>query len=106
MILKYGATLLVLALVACHSTRAQTPDDEAAIRARLTAYGEARRGGDGHAQAQFYTVDADSWLSGTRRMTKGRAEIEREIGLPSDADRQFRIEVEGCQFSWSRHCAC
>jgi uncharacterized protein (TIGR02246 family) len=83
-----------------HLASAQTfpAAEEASIRAQLSAYAQARRGGDGHAQAAFYTDDADAWFSGTRRMAKGRAEIERDLDVPLSSRRPFRLEIESIGF--------
>jgi hypothetical protein len=56
--------------------------DETTIRRQIAAYAEARRLGDGAAQAAFYTEDADTWLSTTRKTSRGRMEIAAELQLP------------------------
>jgi uncharacterized protein (TIGR02246 family) len=72
--------------------------DETAIKAQLVAYSEARQRGDGRTQASFYTEDAEIWLATTRKMSRGRAAIEKELNLPSDPNRRFRLEVENISF--------
>jgi hypothetical protein len=44
---------------------ARSPE-QAAITKQLAAYEDARRTGDGVAQANFYSLDADVWLSSNR----------------------------------------
>jgi ketosteroid isomerase-like protein len=62
---------LTFTLLAGASVSTQS-DDTDAIRARLAAYAQAREQGDGAAQAAFYTEDADTWLSLTRKLSRGR----------------------------------
>ena len=78
---------------------AQSPPaaEEASIRTQLSAYAQVRQGGDGHAQAAFYTDDADAWFSGTREMAKGQAEIARDLNV-SSGSRPFRLDVEAIGF--------
>jgi len=72
--------------------------NETAIKTRLAAYSEARQRGDGPAQATFYTEDAEIWRSTTRKLSRGRAAIEKELDLPFDPNRRFRLEVENVSF--------
>ncbi|HWL38838.1 MAG TPA: DUF4440 domain-containing protein [Gemmatimonadaceae bacterium] len=79
------------------SAQSSPAAEEASIRTQLSAYAQARQGGDGHAQAAFYTDDADAWFSGTREMAKGQAEIGRDLNVASGS-RPFRLEVEAIGF--------
>jgi uncharacterized protein (TIGR02246 family) len=71
--------------------------DEATIRTQIAAYAEARRTGNGNAQAEYYTEDADIFLLSARQMTKGRAEIARRMAVPG-GNVPFRVEVENIAF--------
>ena len=104
MVNRYCASCaFVFVCLIASSAGAQTSRtaDEAAIRAQLAAYTEARHTGDGNAQAAFYTEDADSYLWGTRHMSKGRAQIAHDM-TPANPDPAllgaFRIEVESVGF--------
>jgi hypothetical protein len=66
--------------------------DEAAIRAQIAGYAAARQTGDGHAQALFYTEDADEWGSAAREMTEGRAALEKSLALPPDPNRTVKFQ--------------
>ena len=74
---------------------AQTPvtAEEATIRQQLDRYAEARRVGDGEAQALFYSEDADEYGDGAKRMAKGRKEIAQWLSVRPDPDRKFRLEI-------------
>jgi|SRR5215467_1283722 len=91
---------IAFALTATFAAQAQSvgSQDETAIKAQLAAYSEARQRGNGRTQATFYTEDAEIWLSTTRKMSRGRAAIEKELDLPSDSNRRFRLEVENVSF--------
>ena len=87
-------------MVPAHAQTSRAPD-EAAIRAQIAGYVQARHTGDGQAQAVFYTDDADSYLWGTRHMSKGRAQIAHDMTVehPDPALLgAFRIEVERIEF--------
>ena len=93
-----SAVAFVIAATFTVPAQSVSSRDETAIKAQLSAYSEARQQGDGRAQVSFYTEDAEIWLSTTRRMSRGRAAIEKELGLPSDPNRRFRLEVENVSF--------
>ena len=57
---------------------AQHAQDEAAIRARVAAYGDARNKRDAHAEALCYTDDGD-FRSGLGPFVSGRAAIEKQL---------------------------
>jgi ketosteroid isomerase-like protein len=94
----WSAVGVVLVSVASLEGQGSRSLDETSIRAQIAAYAEARRGGDGKVQAKYYAKDADSYFSGTRRWSRGSAELERELALPADPNRQFRIEVQSISF--------
>ena len=71
LILSFAASLLATAPV-----RAQSPADDAAIRARLAAYAEARNQRDAHAEALCYTPDGD-FRSSLGPFVSGREAIEK-----------------------------
>jgi len=71
--------------------------DETAIKKQLAAYAEARSGGNGREQALFYTEDADEW-GGKRQMSKGRADLERDLALTPIPGNTFRLEVSSLSF--------
>jgi uncharacterized protein (TIGR02246 family) len=95
---SYLVVTLVLAATSVSYAQVTKSRDETAIREQLTAYAEARQRGDGRAQALFYTEDADIWLSSTRKLSRGRVEIERALDHPSDPNRRFRLEIENLGF--------
>jgi len=66
--------------------------DETLIKRQLADYAEARSGGNGHAQASFYTEDADEW-GGRPQMSKGRAVLERDLALTPIPGNRFKLEV-------------
>jgi ketosteroid isomerase-like protein len=74
------------------------PKEEVLIKAQLTAYAAARQRGDGREQSLFYTEDAETWLSLTRRLSRGRAEIAKELNVPADPNRRLRFEFENVSF--------
>jgi uncharacterized protein (TIGR02246 family) len=90
--------LLALATAGIASGQGLRPRDEAGIRDQLAAYAQARQRGDGHAQALFYSEDADTWLSTTKKLSSGRPAIEQELNLPPDPNRRFRLEIESLSF--------
>jgi ketosteroid isomerase-like protein len=55
--------------------------DEAAIRSQIAAYAAARQTGNGGAQAEFYTEDADEWPSAAREMVQGRAAVAKALNF-------------------------
>jgi ketosteroid isomerase-like protein len=91
---------VALCMAGTLSDRAQSAgsQDEASIKAQLTAYAEASQRGDGHARALFYTEDAEVWLSTTRTLSRGRAAIGKELDRPPDPNRRFRLEIENISF--------
>jgi len=93
-----SAVVFVLAATFVAQTQSVSSRDETAIKAQLAAYSEARQRGDGRAQAAFYTEDAEIWRLTTRKMSRGHAAIEKELNLPSDPNRRFRLEVENVSF--------
>lgn len=94
--------LLGLALTAglVSTASAQPPQsiDETRIRERLSAYAEARQGGDGETQASFYSDDADAWFSVTRKMARGKAEIANELHIAAGPGRPFRLDIDTVRF--------
>lgn len=92
-----GIVLVLATAIAGHGQTAGSPD-ERTIRAQLAAYADARQRGDGHAQALFYADDADTRLSTTGTISKGRTEIERELNLPPDPSRRFKLEIDAIRF--------
>ena len=66
--------------------------DEAAIRSQLAGYFKAREAGPGHAQALFYTEDADEWGSGAMEMTVGRAALEKTLDQKPDPNRHLTMD--------------
>ncbi len=86
-----GVLLLLAGTVGMLAETAR-PADAAAIRSQLAGYFKAREAGDGHAQAMFYTEDADEWGSGAREMTEGRAALEKTLSLPPDPNRHLTLE--------------
>ncbi len=89
---------LCMAGVLSDQARSAGSQDEASIKAQLTAYAEASQRGDGHARALFYTEDAEVWLSTTRTLSRGRAAIGKELDRPPDPNRRFRLEIENISF--------
>ncbi|PYX55451.1 MAG: hypothetical protein DMG76_18110 [Acidobacteria bacterium] len=100
MIMNRCCSAVVFVLAATFVAQAQSVSsrDETAIKAQLAAYSEARQRGDGRARAAFYTEDAEIWRLTTRKMSRGHAAIEKELNLPSDPNRRFRLEVENVSF--------
>lgn len=86
--------VLLAALIAAPYAFASdaTQKDEAAIRAHLAGYAAARQKGDGEAQARFYTEDADVWDALSTEMVRGRKEIAKDLGLPPDPNRIFKLD--------------
>ena len=82
----------------CSEAQSVSSQDKTAITAQVAAYSEARQRGDGRTQAMFHTEDAEIWLSTTRKVSRGRAAIEKELDLPADPSRRFRLEVENISF--------
>jgi len=91
-----GALLLAGAGLLC--AESAHPADEAAIRSQLKGYFAARELGDGHAQAMFYTEDADEWGSAAKEMVKGRAALEPTLNLPPDPKRKLTLEPVNITF--------
>jgi hypothetical protein len=90
---RYIGITLALASVAGLYAAETRAVDETAIQSQLSAYAAARQIGDGHAQALFYTEDADEWGSAAREMTEGRAALEKTLTSPPNPNRKFRIEA-------------
>jgi uncharacterized protein (TIGR02246 family) len=91
---------VLLSAVAAGAQPSRAADD-AAIRAQIAGYVEARHTGQGAAQAAYYTEDADSFLWGTRHMSKGRAQIAQDMTV-HDPDPallgSFRIVIESIDY--------
>jgi uncharacterized protein (TIGR02246 family) len=74
------------ALSAGVATGAESPNKaEAEIRSQIQGYAAARQKGDGQAQAQFYTPDADEWRAAAREMVRGRAAIAKDLFVAQPA---------------------
>ena len=87
----------LLGFLACTPALAQISSkaDEDAIRKLITAYRDAKRVGDAHAQAILYTEDGDEW-GVAKKMATGRLEVEAQM---STARRpEFRLEITSLQF--------
>ena len=74
------------------------PSDDAEIRRLVARYADARQKGDGPAQAQFYTEDADEWRSSTRKMVTGRAEMAKDLVVAPSSTRKFTLQIESLRF--------
>ena len=90
-------TILLLAAISRLAWAQRSRADETLIKKQLADYAEARSGGNGHAQASFYTEDADEW-GAKRQMPKGRAELERDLAGTPIPGKRFKLEVSTLSF--------
>ena len=90
--------ILAPAVLCQHSPIFAQSADDAEIRRLLTEYAQARERGDGSAQAQIYSEDADEWRASTRKTVTGRAAIAKDLAVAPNPSRRFRFEIEGVQF--------
>ena len=91
------ATLLLLAAVLTVAPDASAQSaDEAAVRARLAAYADARNRRDAHAEALCYTVDGD-FRSSAGPFVSGRDAIEKQLTV-TDPNYRFSLEVTHLRF--------
>jgi uncharacterized protein (TIGR02246 family) len=92
------ARLVLFAVVAVTGTiAAQAPDaDDAAVRARLAAYADARNRRDAQAEARCYTPDGD-FRSSLGPFVAGRAAIEKQLAV-SDPSYRFALTVTHLRF--------
>ena len=74
-----GSALLVAA-----SSLAQTPEDEASIKARIAAHGRASAAGDAGALSEVYADDAEL-VSASGAVTRGRQAIVAIVDVGSQA---------------------
>jgi uncharacterized protein (TIGR02246 family) len=74
----------------------QASADEAAIRARLVAYAEARNRRDAHAEALCYTADGD-FRSSAGPFVAGREAIEKQLTVTSP-DYRFALTITHLRF--------
>jgi len=75
---------------------AQNTQDEAAVRARLAAYADARNKRDAHAEALCYTEDGD-FRSSLGPFVSGRSAIEKQLTV-NDPTYHFNLEITKFRF--------
>ena len=75
---------------------AQSAQDEAAVRARLAAYADARNKRDAHAEALCYTEDGD-FRSSLGPFVSGRAAVEKQLTV-NDPTYHFNLEITKFRF--------
>jgi uncharacterized protein (TIGR02246 family) len=90
------ALLLTMALPVLAWAENGTPADEAAIRARLAAYAEARNRRDAHAEALCYTTDGD-FRSSAGPFVFGREAVEKQL-VVNNPDYRFLLTVTHLRF--------
>jgi uncharacterized protein (TIGR02246 family) len=83
-------TLCLVVPAAGGAQSAMTADD-AAIRARLAAYADARNKRDAHAEALCYTPDGD-FRSSAGPFVSGRAAIEKQLTV-TNPDYRFALTI-------------
>jgi len=88
------AAVAVLALSA--PLFAQYTQEEAAVRARLATYADARNRRDAHAEALCYTEDGD-FRSSQGPFVSGRAAIEKQLTV-NDPTYHFNLEMTKVRF--------
>ena len=88
------AAVALLALIAPLS--GQDTQQEAAVRARLATYADARNRRDAHAEALCYTEDGD-FRSSQGPFVSGRSAIEKQLTV-NDATYHFNLEVTKFRF--------
>jgi uncharacterized protein (TIGR02246 family) len=92
-------SLLIVTLAALTSTAssAQSPSaEEAAIRARLAAYADARNRREAHAEALCYTTDGD-FRSSLGPFVFGREAVEKQLAV-TNPDYRFFLTVTHLRF--------
>lgn len=92
-------SLLIIGLVVltAAASSAQSPSaDEAAIRARLAAYADARNRRDAHAEALCYTTDGD-FRSSLGPFVFGREAVEKQL-VVANPDYRFMLAVTHLRF--------
>jgi len=92
-------SLLLIALVALTTAAAPAPSpsaDEAAIRARLAVYAEARNRRDAHAEALCYATDGD-FRSSLGPFVFGREAVEKQL-VVNNPDYRFHLAVTHLRF--------
>ena len=97
--MKMFRNLLFVALVALttEASSAQSPSaDEAAIRARLAAYADARNRRDAHAEALCYAADGD-FRSSLGPFVFGREAVEKQL-VVANPDYRFLLAVTHLRF--------
>jgi len=90
---------LLVTLCVCASALpllAQNPQDEAAVRARMAAYSDARNKRDAHAEALCYTEDGD-FRSSAGPFVSGRSAIEKQLTV-TDPTYHFNMEITRLRF--------
>jgi len=88
------AAVAVLALTA--PLAAQYAQEEAAVRARLATYADARNRRDAHAEALCYTEDGD-FRSSQGPFVSGRSAIEKQLTV-NDPTYHFNLEITKFRF--------
>ncbi len=96
-VLPVVASLLIILMACWAFTQTSRAAEELAVRQRIAGYAEARRTGNGRAQAAFFTEDADEWGL-ARQMRKGRAQLEEGLSVPVEQSRQFKLDVTNVSF--------
>lgn len=94
-IVSFGTIFAAVAAEAESSSK-----DEAGIRSQIEGYAAARQKGDGPAQAQFYTEDADEWPSFALEMVRGREAIAKPLaGSPNPSTPPRVVKNEPIQIN-------
>ena len=89
--------MVVLVALTTAASPAQSPSaDEAAIRARLAAYADARNRRDAHAEALCYAADGD-FRSSLGPFVFGREAVEKQL-VVTNPDYRFRLAVTHLRF--------
>lgn len=88
--------VLAAALSAPASPAPSASADEAAIRARLAAYADARNRRDAHAEALCYMTDGD-FRSSLGPFVSGREAVEKQL-VVTNPDYRFMLAVTHLRF--------
>ena len=89
--------MAVLVALSAAASPAQSPSaDEAAIRARLAVYADARNRRDAHAEALCYATDGD-FRSSLGPFVFGREAVEKQL-VVKNPDYRFMLEVTHLRF--------
>ena len=92
-----GLSIVVLVALAAAAAPAQSPSaDEAAIRARLAKYADARNRRDAHAEALCYATDGD-FRSSLGPFVFGREAVEKQL-VVTNPDYRFLMAVTHLRF--------